>query len=61
MTFSSFILYDPDTVVKFLTSNMTDSADTILQTQDTIMKNLEYTKIALLVYSVATVNIYICN
>ena len=53
-----FIIYDQQQIVLFLTANMTDSADNILQTQNAINKNLYYTKISLIVYSVATVKYF---
>jgi hypothetical protein len=54
-----FIYTDQERIVQLLTSQLTDSADTILQIQSDINKNMDLTKISLLVYALVVVIFYL--
>ena len=56
-----FIYSDQDKIVEVLTANLTDSADTILQLKVDINRNMDLTKVGLLIYAVvvvSTINIF---
>lgn len=54
-----FILYAQPDIINFLTSKMTDSHDTIAAAKMAINRNMNITKIALFVYSIVIVCLFI--